>query len=609
MQFSTFHKLRLLALCVVVEGVYYVLALVPAAAMTWLCAIFYAPHTALLAGGVLFLVVLWAIRPDPVDDRDAIAVAPGSVLHQWVRELSAAIGTGRIHHIALTEDFNASACVSPGLLGLGARRTLRIGLPLLHCLNSDEVKAIVAHELGHFSLKHNRAGQWIYRVRYKWGIFLLGRRSAHDGFIQSLQKLVARWFIPLFLRQSSAWSHQCEYEADDCARRAGLSKGLIDALVKIELHQHIQQHAMQRDWVQWKLASDVPPKDILEASLAKVHHYAAESFAPMLAATSARPASLHDTHPRLLQRASHLCVTAEPPQWAGNCAGAEAFPDDWESMLQEHQASWVRKHQHSWCFSHYRLRWLQAQADAHPDDLALQAVAMASLSSSSAALDALKALVTDHPSDAYLNYELGRALLEGDHEEGVGYLQAAVRLNRKMAVPALRSIFEHRMNGDSAQAIETALRKLEAALRWADSFVDENLWTRFATEPLKPLPATARGLFRDAIRANPRIDGCWVGSLPSRQIDGRQFTINLVIFRMDGADELSPHHAEDPMKAHMAHLLQTVTRPDELACVKAVFYTEPLNPRLLQNINRHPEVCIAQPLRPVNQDVVRIDVL
>ena len=105
------------------------------------------------------------------------------------------------------------------------------------------------------------------------------------------------------------------------------------------------------------------------------------------------------------------------------------------------------------------------------------------------------------------------------------------------------------------------------------------------------------------------MDACWVGSLPSWQIDGHQFKINLVVFRMDGSGELSPHHTEDPMKAHMAHLLETVTRPDELACVKAVFYTEPLNPRLLHNINKYPEVCIAQPLGAVNQNVIRIDVL
>ena len=609
MQFSASQKLRLLALCVLVEGIYYVLALVPAAAMTWLCSIFYAPKTAWLIGAVLFFVVLWTIQPGPVDDRDAITVASGSGLHHWVREISTKVAAGKIHHIVLTDDFNASASVSPGFLGLGTQRTLRIGLPLLHYLRSDEVKAIVAHELGHFSLKHNRAGQWVYRVRYKWSIFLLGRRSAQDGFVQSLQKLVARWFIPLILRQSSAWSHQCEYEADDCAQRAGLARSLINALVKIELHEHIQQHAMQPDWVRWKMQSNAPPQDILETTIKKVQHYAPQSFAPMLAATSARPSGLHDTHPRLQQRASHLSITIEPPQWHGNCAGAEVFPDDWTSIFQRHQASWVSKHQNSWCFSHYRLRWLQAQADANPHDLVLQAVAMASLSSSAAALDAMKALVADHPSDAYLNYELGCALLDGEHEEGVDYLQAAVRLNKKMAASALRRIFEHRVNGDCAHAIERSIRKLDAALHWTGNFIDEDLWIRFANEPLEPLSATARGLFRDAVSANSRIDGCWVGSLQSRQIDGHQFKINLVVFRMDGSGELSPHHTEDHMKAHMAHLLETVTRPDELACVKAVFYTEPLNPRLLQNINRHPEVCIAQPLGPVNQNVVRIDVL
>ncbi|WP_162240448.1 MULTISPECIES: M48 family metallopeptidase [unclassified Acidovorax] len=609
MQFPIVQKLKLIVLCLLAEGIYYILALVPVVPFTLLSAIFYPPTTALMIGATLFLVVVWAIQPDPIDDRDAMAVAPGSVLQQWVHALSAAVDGGRIHRIVLTDEVNASAYVSPGFMGLGARRTLRIGLPLLQCLSSHEVKAVVAHELGHFSRQHNRAGHWVYRVRYKWGIYLLAHRSDADGFIQSAQKLVARWFIPYFLHQSSAWSHQCEYEADACAQRAGLAGSLIDALVKVELHQHIEQHVMQQDWVQWKLQSDSPPPNILETTLEHIQRYAAPAFAPMLAAAQARPTRLYDTHPRLQQRADHLCVTIEPPQWHGVCAGAEAFPNDWASIFQAHQAAWVGKHRDAWYFAHYRLRWLQAQADAHPNDVALQAVAMASLSTSTTAVDALRALVADHPANAYLNYELGCALLDSDDEDGVDYLQAAVRLNKKMAVPALRRISEHRLQRDCAQAIERSIRKLDAALRWTDAFFDRDLWSRFANEPLEPLPAAARGLFRDAVRANPRIDGCWVGSLQSRPIDGHQFKINLVVFRMDGSGELSPHHTEDRMKAHMAHLLETVTRPDELTCVKAVFYTEPLNPRLLQNINKYPEVCIAQPLGALNQNVIRIDVL
>lgn len=609
MQFSIFQKFRLLVLCIFVESIYYILALVPAAMITWLCAVFYSPKPALLAGATLFLVVLWANRPDPIDDRDAIAVAPGSVLHRWVTELSKTVGQCKIHHIVLTEELNASAYVSPGFLGFGARKTLRIGLPLLQYLSSDEVKSVVAHELGHFSRQHDRVGQWIYRVRYKWSIFLLSRRSEQDGFIQSLQKLAARRFIPAFLRQSSAWSHQCEYEADDCAKRAGLAKCLIDALVKMELHEHIQHHAMQKDWVQWKLQSDTPPQNILETILTKVQFYAEESFASTLTTAKTRPLSLYDTHPRLQQRADHLCVAIEPPQWNSVCAGVEAFPDSWAPIFRDYQTSWINKHQHSWCFDHYRMRWLHAEAEANPGDLVLQAVATASLSASTAALDALRAMVATHPSDAYLNYELGRALLEGNHEEGIQHLQTAIRLNKKIAAVALQRISDYHLSRDNADTIERSIRKLDAALGWTSRFIDENLWTRFANEPLEPLCATARNLFRDAISENPHIDGCWVGSLPSKQIDGFQFKINLVIFRMDGSVEFTPHSTEDHMRAHMAHLLETVIKPDELVYVKAVFYTEPMNPKLLQNINRYPGVCITQPQGPVNHNLVRIDVL
>ena len=609
MPFAKFHALRLLALCVAVEGIYYALALVPAVALAWLAALFYAPEVALALGAVLFAVVVWALQPDPFDDRQAVPVAPGSALHRWVRELSAAVDGGRIHRIVLTDELNASAHVSPGWLGFRSRRTLSIGVPLLQCLGADEVRAIVAHELGHFSLRHNRAGQWVYRVRYKWSVFLLARRSEEDGFIESLQKLVARWFVPYFLRQSSAWSQQCEYEADECARWAGLARSLVDALVKLELHQHIAQHAMQPDWLHWKLHSPTPPEDILERVLGRVHAHAAQSFAPMLAAAGTRPAGLYDTHPRLAQRAQHLGVAVEAPQWPGRCAGAEAFAGEWPAVFARHQAAWVERQQDAWCFAHYRLRWLQVQAQAHPGDGVLQAVAAASLSPSAEALQTLRELAAGHPDDAFLAYELGAALLEADDDEGLAHLQRAVRLNKKIAVPALRKMLEHHLQRDCADAIERALRKLDAAQRWSDGFIDDRLWSRFAQESLEPLPAPARRLFRDAVGSNPRIDGCWVASLLSPLREGHQFRIHLVVFRMEVSGDAASHSGEEPMKAHLAQLLDTVTRPDELACVKAVFCTEPMNPRLLQNLARHADVCIAQPRQPLNQDLVRIDAL
>ena len=609
MQFSTFHKLRLLALCVFVEGVYYALALMPAAALAWLGALFYTPEVALALGAVLFVVVLRALQPDPFDDRDAVPVAPGSVLHDWVLELSEAVGGGKIHRIVLTDELNASAHVSPGWLGLGARRTLSVGLPLLLCLGKDEIRAIVAHELGHFSLMHNRAGQWIYRVRFKWSIFLLTQRSDEDGLIESLQKLVARWFVPFLLRQSSAWSQQCEYEADGCTRQAGLARSLVDALVKIELHAHVRRHAMQPDWLQWKLDAPTPPADIVERTQRSVQDHAAQSFAPMLAATDARPASLYDTHPRLAERAQHLGVAVELPLWPAWCAGAEAFPGEWPSLLKKHQTAWVERQRNAWCFAHYRLRWLQAEAQAHPGDVVLQAVAAASLSPSADALLALQALAATHPDDAYLRYEIGAALLDADDEEGISHLQAAVRMNKKMAVPALRRISDHHLERDSTEAIERSLRKLDAAQRWSDAFVEKDLWSRFTRESLEPLPTPARRLLSDAVSSHQRIDGCWVGSLQSRPREGCQFRIYLMVFRMDGTGDASPHLAEGSMKADMVHLLATITRPDELVCVKAVFYTEPLSPRLLENLTRHPEICITPPRQPLNQDLVRIDAL
>ncbi len=608
LRFSNTQKLKLIVLAVFVEAFYLLLAFVPAAAIATLSAMVYGPQRGLLIGLILLVGVAWFIQPAPYDHRNDIQVDSDSGLHQAVRSLAADLDAPSIHDIVLNDDLNASAYVSQGYLALfGMRRKLTVGIPLLRLLNANELKAVIAHELGHFSRRHDRLGQWIYRVQYKWGTYLLIRRSENDSFLESAQKLVAHRLIPYFLRQSSVWSHQCEYEADAHAHHIGLSRHLISALTKMEIHGYLWQYRVRQEVGQWQLQSATPPPDALERVSRMVQQHASASFGPAMVYAAQHPRPLHDTHPRLHERAQALQIEIGAPRDEGPCAGEVLLQDVWETVFDAHQSRWTTKHKDSWRFAHYRLQWLAAQVKLDTNNLELQAMAAAALSASPESLELLRTTIAGQPANAYLQYELGRCLLDANDASGLQHLQEAIKLNKKMAVASLQLVYGHHAERDSVALISRSLNRLDAAHRWTNSFCGDDLWARLCTEPLEALPETGRKLFANAIESDTRLDGCWVGSLQSRAIDGYQFKIHLIVFRLDGADIHEPNKSEDHVRAQMASLLQVVTRPDELVRVKSVFFEEPLNPNLLGNLERHPDVCIVKPKRPFNQNLIKID--
>jgi hypothetical protein len=123
-------------------------------------------------------------------------------------------------------------------MGLGSRRVMGIGMPLLRALQVDELRAVLAHEMGHFYGGDTRLGPWIYKTRGALArtVVNLGRvRASSDHWIMLLFEAVQapfRWFLIGFLRISQAISRAQEYSADAVAVRAEGRRALIDGLKK-----------------------------------------------------------------------------------------------------------------------------------------------------------------------------------------------------------------------------------------------------------------------------------------------------------------------------------------------------------------------------------------
>ena len=130
--------------------------------------------------------------------------------------------------------------------GFGSNKRIVFFDTLMEKLEPAEIEAVLAHELGHFRLKHVLQRLVITAALGLAGLALLGWLSDQDWFYTGLgvpapsnytALLLFALLLPPFLIAfeplASAWSRKHEFEADAYARKQADGTALVHALVKL----------------------------------------------------------------------------------------------------------------------------------------------------------------------------------------------------------------------------------------------------------------------------------------------------------------------------------------------------------------------------------------
>ncbi len=130
--------------------------------------------------------------------------------------------------------------------GIGNNKRIVFFDTLLERLAHQEVEAVLAHELGHFSLKHVRKRLLLSIVTTFAALAILGWLTTQRTFYTALGVptpsthaalllfiLAAPFFTFFITPLSSRWSRRHEFEADAFATEHADAKELADALVKL----------------------------------------------------------------------------------------------------------------------------------------------------------------------------------------------------------------------------------------------------------------------------------------------------------------------------------------------------------------------------------------
>lgn len=214
---------------------------------------FFVASSAAFLSLFMFKAVFFIRRGSQLDDFEVTA-ADQPRLFEFLNRLADDARAPRPHRVFLSGRVNAAVFYDLSLanLLLPSRKNLEIGLALANAVNLGELKAVLAHEFGHFAQRSMAVGRWVY-VAQQIASHLVERRDAFDRFLLGLSRADLRvawigWVLRLVIWSirslvellfrgvvvaQHALSREMEYQADLVAVSLTGSDALINALHRL----------------------------------------------------------------------------------------------------------------------------------------------------------------------------------------------------------------------------------------------------------------------------------------------------------------------------------------------------------------------------------------
>jgi Zn-dependent protease with chaperone function len=406
--------------------------------------------------GALFFVILRALYVK-VTPPEGVRLKRRQVpkLFTMIDEVRRRIRGPRVHDVRVDGDTNASVVQVPRALGVfGSRNYLVLGLPYLNALSADQMRAVVAHELGHLSRAHGRFGAFVYRVRETWFSLLRGlelRQSMWTGLVRRFFV----WYVPYFNAYTLPLARAHEFEADDAAVDAAGKEATGASLVKGMLAARWAHESYWPGVFRRALDEPAPPQTAfapMAEGIANASH--AENVQTWYRQVLEMETDVYDSHPSISERLAHLELD---PQQALRLAQVDGGPTAASAYLAESESEVVAAVDHAW-HEDVREQWheqhseaqrgkselerLEARSDLSPEDALRRAHLTEAFRSPDEALARYRELV-DTENDVPARFAVGQLLLERGDDAGLRWLDEAMDRDPEAVLPGCQIAYAY----------------------------------------------------------------------------------------------------------------------------------------------------------------------
>ncbi|MGW8767022.1 M48 family metallopeptidase [Streptomyces sp. NPDC055815] len=272
-----------------------------------------------------------------------------------VRELAALVGTRAPDEIRLTADMNAAVTEDARLLGLlGGTRRLYLGLPLVAGLSEARLRAVLAHELGHYAHSDTRlsgitersrlhVARTVERFEEKAGLKVARERARQErksarrvakgktarkvdttgvGLTYRVMARIYTTYGRFSMRATLSDSRRQELAADLAAARiAGrdATASALRALPALDAAHELYLNSYATLGVEFGM---LPPRGEVFGGVRHLLEARAEELAGMCLELPTEPATPYDSHPPTAERVATI----------------ESLPDDGRAAEGDHPA-------------------------------------------------------------------------------------------------------------------------------------------------------------------------------------------------------------------------------------------------------------------------------
>jgi Zn-dependent protease with chaperone function len=291
------------------------------------------PVTTALMGTVLAAVAilrgmfafLRAGRLGPASHAAAVTPEEQPELWDQVRAAAEATGERPPDELYLIAEVNAGVSEQGRLLGLlPGRRRMLLGLPLLAGLNVPQLRAVLAHEFGHYSNRDTRLG----------GVTMRGRAAvmhtveAFGGVGTRLSHLIGSLYVRyarMFLRTSQPVARQQELAADQVAARYAGRDAMAAALRALPLLDAAHTYYLETYAGMGKPVGALPPVGEVHAGFPRLlAARTSERLAALSAGQRSRRPHDYDSHPPTAERVALIEELPEDGRPDGSADGTAA---------------------------------------------------------------------------------------------------------------------------------------------------------------------------------------------------------------------------------------------------------------------------------------------
>lgn len=205
--------------------------------------------------GLFMLKALFFVRRGGAPDDIELTSLGQPQLFAFLNQLADEAGAPRPRRVFVSARVNAAVFYDLSILNFifPSRKNLEIGLALVNVLTLSEIKAVLAHEFGHFAQRSMAIGSWVY-IAQQVAAHVVAKRDALDRLLLWLTRIDLRiawlgWLLQLIVWSirslldtvfrlvvlaQRALSRQMEFQADLVAVSLTGSDELIHALHKLQ---------------------------------------------------------------------------------------------------------------------------------------------------------------------------------------------------------------------------------------------------------------------------------------------------------------------------------------------------------------------------------------